>query len=88
MLSETLHLSPRLSRVLDVLEGAHGEPRSYRQIETEACPSWATRSRHNVKAAIHELRRKLRHSAPSCRIETVGGRRGYRLVGHGETFQC
>jgi DNA-binding winged helix-turn-helix (wHTH) protein len=80
MLSETLYLTPRLARVLGALEDAHGEPLSWRQIEAAACPSWATGSAGNVKVAILALRRRLRDSASSRSIETVPGRRGYRLV--------
>jgi DNA-binding winged helix-turn-helix (wHTH) protein len=88
MLSDTLHLRPRLARVLDALENAHGSILSHAQIETAIRSAQPSRGHYswtgggednNVKVAIHQIRRKLRAVPMSRDIETIWGR-GYRLV--------
>jgi DNA-binding winged helix-turn-helix (wHTH) protein len=78
MLSETLHLTPRLARVLDALEGAYGHILSHAQVGQVLHPEQERLGEdNNVKTAIHFLRRKLEGSTHD--IETIWGR-GYRLV--------
>jgi DNA-binding winged helix-turn-helix (wHTH) protein len=84
MLSETLHLTPRLVRVLDALEGAYGHILSHEQVgevlhpaRVLRCPWTDSGEDGDVKVAIHCLRRKLHGSTHD--IETIWGR-GYRLV--------
>jgi DNA-binding winged helix-turn-helix (wHTH) protein len=78
MLSETLHLTPRLARVLNALEGAYGHILSHTQVGQVLHPQQERIGEdNNVKQAIFKLRRKLHGSAHD--IETVWGR-GYRLV--------
>jgi DNA-binding winged helix-turn-helix (wHTH) protein len=79
MLSETLHLTPRLARVLDALEGAYGHILSHAQVGQVLHPEQERLGEdNNVKVAIFYLRRKLR-TAATHDIETIWGR-GYRLV--------
>jgi DNA-binding response OmpR family regulator len=89
MLSETLHLTPRLARVLDAFEGAPGSLLSHIQVGEALHPpqdpsyaSFRIGEDNNVKVAIFYLRRKLHGSTHD--IETIWGRRdapgGYRLV--------
>jgi DNA-binding winged helix-turn-helix (wHTH) protein len=78
MLSETLHLTPRLARVLDALEGAYGHILSHAQVGQILHPNQERIGEdRNVKVAIYFLRRKLHGSTHD--IETIWGR-GYRLV--------